>query len=182
MRPGDVTRVLVLGAVLLAGQAAYAVDEVQEAAVNFYRTYLRLRTFGGLSGIPNERQLARLAQLITPELHGLFTEALREQRRCAAQFPDDKPPWIEGDIFSSSFEGYTSFHVANSKPRAQGRQVAVRFTYVDGRDKVRWSDTLLLSNLEGRWLVDDVRYRATFAFTSGFGTNLQASLKNIPAC
>jgi len=47
---------------------------------------------------------------------------------------------------------------------------------------VRWTDTLLLKNIEGRWLIDDVRYRANFAFSSGFGTNLQSSLKNIPAC
>jgi hypothetical protein len=60
--------------------------------------------------------------------------------------------------------------------------VVVRFTYVEGRHKAGWTDTLVLDRESGKWLVADIYYHAKFAFTSGFGPHLQSSLKNIPAC
>jgi hypothetical protein len=176
-----VARAIALGVFLLAGREALAADEAKDAAVNFYRGYARLRA-GGLTGIPSEPQLAQVAPMITPELRDLFSVALYEQKRCRDKFPDDKPPWIEGDIFSSSFEGFTSFRAAASKPRGQGREVAVRFIYAEGKHRVKWTDALVLRNEAGRWLVDDLFYRAHFAFGSGFGSNLKSSLKSIPAC
>jgi hypothetical protein len=135
-----------------------------------------------LTGIPDESRLAQLAPLLTPELRDLFRVALSEQKRCENKFPDDKPPWIEGDIFSSSFEGFTSFRTAASRPATQGRQVTLSFVYAEGKDRVKWTDTLVLRNEGGRWRVDDVYYRAHFAFGSGFGSSLKSSLKGIPAC
>jgi len=58
----------------------------------------------------------------------------------------------------------------------------MRFTYAEGKQRVNWMDALILRNLAGQWLVDDIFYRGQFAFTSGFGKNLKASLKSIPAC
>ncbi|HEY8069723.1 MAG TPA: hypothetical protein VIF38_12650 [Burkholderiales bacterium] len=178
---GKAVRAVALGVFLLASRAAFAADEAKDAAANFYRSYARLRA-GGLTGIPDGPRLAQLAPLLTPELHDLFSVALLEQKRCEDKFPDDKPPWIEGDIFSSSFEGFTSFRAAASRPAKQGRRVTVNFIYTEGKDRVKWTDTLLLRNEGGRWLVDDVFYRAHFPFGSGFGSNLRSSLKSIPAC
>ncbi|HLX79169.1 MAG TPA: hypothetical protein VKS43_01160 [Burkholderiales bacterium] len=173
---------MALAALLLAGGEALAADEAKEATASFYRAYAQLRKTEGMTGIPNEAQLAKLSPLITPALRGLFSAALREQKRCKDRFPGDKPPWIEGDIFSSNFEGFTSFSVADSRPRNQGRQVSVSFTYAEGKSRVRWNDVLVLRNGAGRWLVEDLYYHAHFAFGSGFGSNLKSSLKRIPAC
>ena len=60
--------------------------------------------------------------------------------------------------------------------------MVIRFTYAEGKYSVKWSDTLILRNAAGRWLVDDIFYRGHFAFASGFGKNLKSSLKSIPAC
>ena len=181
MHSKSILRSLVLAVSLIACQEIYAADEAKDAAANFYQNYHKLRA-GGLTGIPNEAQLAQLSPLITPQLHRLFSAAYLEQQRCFEQFPDDKPPWIEGDIFSSNFEGFTSFNVASSKAQEQTRQVPVNFVYIEGKFKVKWTDTLVLRNEAGHWLVDDIFYPANFAFTSGFGKNLQSSLKSIPAC
>ena len=175
-------RAIVLGAWLLASPEIYAADGAREAAANFYRSYLKLRQRSGMTGIPNEPQLAELSRSITPGLRSLFTAAWREQQRCIKQFPEDKPPWIEGDIFSSNFEGYTLFNVPGSRPHKDARQVTVKFTYVEGKHTVKWTDTLVLRQRAGQWLVDDIFYRGHFAFARGFGTNLQSSLKSIPAC
>jgi hypothetical protein len=175
-------RTFLFAASLLATSAAFAVDEAKQAATDFYRSYRELRDNGGLTGIPNEAQLKRLAPLLAPELRNLLGAASREQQRCVKQFPDDKPPWIEGDIFSSNFEGFTGVVAQASKLSSTGRSVVLRFTYVEGRHRVRWTDTLILVSDSGKWLVQDIYYHAKFAFTSGFGSNLQASLKSIPAC
>ena len=181
MHAKNILRSLLLAVSLLACQAIYAADAAKDAAANFYQNYHKLRA-GGLTGIPNEAQLAQLSPLITPQLRKLFSAAYLEQQRCLEQFPDDKPPWIEGDIFSSNFEGDTSFNVASSKTQGKTRQVPVNFVYVEGKIKVKWTDTLVLRNEAGRWLVDDIFYHANFAFTSGFGKNLQSSLEGVPAC
>ena len=181
MHSNNILRSLLLAVCLMACQEIYAADAAKDAAASFYQNYHKLRA-GGLTGIPNETQLAQLSPLITPQLQKLFGAAYLEQQRCMKQYPDDKPPWIEGDIFSSNFEGFTSFTVASSKVRGQTRQVPVKFVYIEGKFKVKWTDTLVLRYEAGHWLVDDIFYHANFAFTSGFGKNLQSSLKSIPAC
>jgi len=167
--------------VLLCG-ACVASDAAKDAATGFYRSYAKLRAAGGMTGIPDAAQLTKLAPLLTPELRKLFVAAKKEQERCAKKFPDDKPPWIEGDIFSSNFEGFTKFRVDASRDQGGGRVVTVRFEYAEGKSRVKWADMLVLRNESGRWLVEDVLYRAKFAFTSGFGKNLKDSLMRIPAC
>ena len=135
------TRAFVFGAALILGSEAFA-DGTQDAAENFYRTYLALRQSDKMTGIPNEAQLARLAPLLTPGLRRLFSAATREQ----------------------------------------GYEVKMKFRYVEGRSRVKWTDRLVLRNDGGAWRVDDVRYRAKFAFGSGLGKDLKSSLKRIPAC
>jgi hypothetical protein len=174
-------RALLVSLSLLVPLQAFAADDAKQAAEGFYRSYSELRT-SGLTGVPDESQLAKLSPLLAPELTRALAAAKREQQRCMKKFPDDKPPWIEGDIFSSSFEGFTSFTVEVSKPRGKSREVKVHFTYADGKDRTNWTDVLILVNANGHWLVNDVYYRAKFAFTSGFGSHLRGSLKSIPAC
>jgi len=160
-----------------------APDAARDATTALYRSTAKLRAEGrGMTGIPDARQLARLAPFLTPELRGLMAAAKKEQERCARAFPGEKPPWLEGDIFSSSFEGFTAFRVGASKGRGKARVVTVRFRYVEGKSRVEWIDDVVLRNEAGRWRVDDLLYRANFAFTSGFGPTLKASLKQIPAC
>lgn len=175
-------RAIVFAAALLACPPASAADAAQAAAASFYRTYAALRAGGGMTGVPDQAHLAKLAPFLTPELRRLLAAARAEQVRCGKRFPGEKPPWIDGDLFSSNFEGFTSFQAEASKAGIDAREVTVRFRYAAGTAKVDWADELVLRNATGRWRVDDVFYRAKFAFTSGFGSNLRASLGKIPAC
>lgn len=177
-------RALAFVAALFACQEAFGADAARDAATVFYRSYAKLRANDGMSGIPGRKQMARLSPMLTAELRGLLVAARREQERCRKKFPNEKPPWIEGDVFSSNFEGFTSFRVDASRARGRGqaRTATVRFLYSDGKARVDWTDELVLRNEAGRWRVADVVYRARFAFTSGFGTHLTDALKRIPAC
>jgi hypothetical protein len=176
-----VIRYLCAAALLAMHGAALADERPEEAATRFYSAYQKLRA-AGLSGLPDGKTLRRLVPLLTPELARNFEAAIREQQRCAKKFPDDKPPWAEGDMFSSNFEGFTSFKPELGKGAGASGQVAVAFEYAEGNDRVEWRDMLVLKNAGGHWRIDNVVYRAPFQFTSGYGADLRSSLMAIPAC
>jgi hypothetical protein len=140
-----------------------------------------LRASGRVSGILNAGQLARLGPLLTPQLRSLFFQAFKEQTRCRKLFPVGTPPWVAGDSFTSLSEGFTSFTPTASEAQAAGRTVPITSSDAEKKSKVQWNDTVSMCEVGGMWLVDDVFYRATFAFTSGFGSHLQGSLKELPA-
>lgn len=162
-----------------AAGTAHPNDAADAAAGRFLTAYQKLRA-SGLSGLPDRGMLRELAPHLTPGLKGSLEAARREQRRCRKKFPDDKPPWIEGDLFSSNFEGFTSFRIEEGA-RGDGT-VPVAYEYVAAKDRVEWRDVLSLKRVGGRWRLDNVTYRAPFQFTSGFEPDLRASLRAIPAC
>jgi hypothetical protein len=94
------------------------------------------------------------------------------QARCEKTHPGDKPPWVEGDMFSSSFEGFTKFQVAGALALTKARKTIfkVNFEYVEkGQKPVTWTDEVALVQEKGRWVIDDVFLPDAAAFGNGFG-------------
>jgi hypothetical protein len=135
------------------------------AAERFY-TELRKEP---VYGIPSEDQMQRLGSLITPELRTIFERARVLQEEQIRNYPDEKPRWIEGDLFSSSFEGATSWELGEAfhAPSAEAT-VKVNQTYSESNeDIVSWTDTFVFRQEEGAWLLDDIRMGGEWAFKSG---------------
>lgn len=156
-----------------------------QAAEAFYVAYHGMR----FSGLPDAARQQRLAAHLSPRLQRELAAARAEQHRCAKRFPDDKPPWIEGDLFSSSFEGFTEVAAGEvTAPAPARREVAMAFRYREpgqpaaDRAQVQWQDVAVMVRHAGRWVLDDVRYQAGFAFGNGFGSRLRQSLAERPAC
>jgi hypothetical protein len=83
--------------------------------------------------------------------------------------PDDKPYWIEGDLFSSSFEGVTSWELGEvfSAPTVDAT-VRVKRTYELPNEKpVSWTDTLVFKKRGQHWLLDDIHMGGEWDFKSG---------------
>ena len=72
-----------------------------------------------------------------------------------SEYPTDKPLLIEGEIFTSIYEGYTAIKVDEVEVEDNSARAIVNFTN-DGY-KLKWSDTLLLISENG-WKLDDVKY------------------------
>ena len=73
--------------------------------------------------------------------------------------PDDKPPFVDGDLFSGMAEGLTDFRVGQET--AIGRDAAgfpVALHYQDRSDSVQWTNHVVVIREDGRWVVEDVRY------------------------
>src|SRR5437868_500903 len=112
----------IVGAVLLAHPAASqsAKGSPAETVKRFYNAYHGLK----FSGLPNAKQLSKLAPYLSASLQTTIRTAQKEQDRCEKAAPDEKPPWIEGDMLSSNFEGFTRFQVVQD-----GTETAVAFEY-----------------------------------------------------
>ncbi|HEV2800725.1 MAG TPA: hypothetical protein VGW12_09520 [Pyrinomonadaceae bacterium] len=141
-------------------------------AARFYRTYLKLK----MNGLPDEKQYKVLAPLLSSQLQQLFAAARVEQDRAIREQPDEKPPWIEGDLFTSLYEGAHSFRIGRPKLRGEYADVPVRLAYRGDRGRtVRWEDTLVLVRTPQGWRIWDIKLNGDWQFKNG--ASLRAILR-----
>jgi hypothetical protein len=147
-----------------AGHADTAGDMAR--VVNaFYGAY---SSFHPSDGIPDARGRARYEPYISPGLDKLLMDGNRAEE-AFAKANKDSPPLIEGDLFSSNFEGATSFRVGACSAAGSAGHCAVALTYDDRKqnpkDKpVIWTDTVYLVATPTGWRIDDIGYGATWEF------------------
>jgi hypothetical protein len=89
-------------------------------------------------------------------------------RRRSSGHPNEKPPFADGDLFSSLFEGPTSLIVlANGDDAGDpSGHLAVQFTHDRSTPAVTWTDTLVIGQRAGRLVVADVIYGGTWDFAT----------------
>lgn len=122
-----------------------------------------------IEGYPTPSQLKRLSPLITPTLRDLLQRGYATQQRQQKAHPDEKPDWIEGDLFSSSFEGVTQWKLG-AEYHAEGvdATVKVQQTYAEtNQAPVTWTDTLVFKPQGQGWALDDIRMGSDWAFKAG---------------
>lgn len=160
------TCILVLLTVHSPLQSATPEDSLRAAATAFC-TELRKEP---ISGIPNAEQWDRgLGSLVTPELRSILDWALHWQKEQIKKYPDEKPDWIEGDLFGNYYEGVSSWEVGEvfMNPGADPT-VRIHNTYAaEGQDPVVWFDTLVFKQRNGQWLVDDIRMGSEWDYATG---------------
>jgi hypothetical protein len=142
------------------------------AATGFYSAYARQP----FTGLPTGGAWSRIAPRVSTSLKRLIVAAQAEQARCKQAHPDDKPPWVEGDMFTSNFEGYTRFKIADSAVSGSRATVSIDFEYAKGGKPFAWRDHVVVVREGKRWLIDDVRYRKAEGFGNGFGEGLTQAL------
>jgi hypothetical protein len=138
-------------------------DDPGSIVAGFYGAYA---TFHPSDGIPDAQGRTRYEPFISPSLDKLLIDGNAAEEKFAAK-NKDSPPLIEGDLFTSNFEGATSYKVGPCKTDAKAAQCTVALTYSDGKDKpVQWSDTVYLVATPSGWRVDDIGYGANWAFAN----------------
>jgi hypothetical protein len=134
----------------------------------------------GLRGAPRAEQLAQLSPWLGAELTDLLRRARELHDTAAREAPGEKPPFNDGDLFSSLFEGPSSFTVLEpAAPAADGRQrVPVRFSYGTAADATTWTDQVVVRREGEAYVVVDVGYGGDwdFANRSSLVTALQSAL------
>jgi len=143
------------------------------AVAAFYKAY-RAKPF---SGLPHRAELTSVSKYLSRDLIKALRLAGVRQAGCIKAHPDDKGPWVEGDLFTSNFEGQTEARPAVAADSVGRARVAVTFGYTEQGKTFNWKDEVILVKEAGRWVIDDVHYRETNgSFTSGYGKSLRASL------
>jgi hypothetical protein len=146
---------------LVLTSPAYAADDAARAANDFYAVYGSQH--GG--GIPDAGGRARYAPLLSPRLNKQLAAAAAAEIRFAAKVKGAAPPLIEGDLFTSLFEGATAWKVGPCSDDGKTARCPASLGHVEKTAKpTNWNDTLVLANTPSGWKVDDVIYDAGFAF------------------
>ena len=118
-------------------------------------------------GLPDTNQARALAPHLSLRLNGLLEDALHGQQKYKVRFPSDKPPMVDGDIFSSLFEGATRGEVEAVTESADTATVRIKYIYADpatGKTIQSWNDRFLLIRSGKNWLIDDLEYQGSWDF------------------
>lgn len=143
--------------------AACAAPSLTATAEGFYGVYSVLHP---LSGIPDKAARARYAPYLSPDLLRLLDRAAAVQSDFAKGLKG-APPIIEGDIFTSMFDGATAERVTGCKDDGKSGTCSVDLSYDDKHHPpVRWTDTLYLVLTPQGWRIDDVGYGGSGQFSN----------------
>jgi len=140
--------------------------EMTKIVQGFYGAY---STFHPSDGIPDAAGRKRYEPFISPALDRLLIEGDNAETKFASE-NKDSPPLIEGDLFTSNFEGATAYHVGACADEGKAGHCAVTLTYDPGKtnnpkDKpFSWTDTVDLVNTPQGWRIDDIGYGGTWDF------------------
>lgn len=130
-----------------------------------------------IDGLPDDAQMQPLAALLAPELREAFETARawqrREIERMQREGSEDKPPFIEGDLFSSLFEGAQSSRVLSVAGNDARSVAQIERSYGAGTDRVVWRDRAILRRAGDGWLLVDIEYGGDWAFQAGSGSLAQ---------
>jgi len=130
----------------------------------------------GHSGVPSAEDLAVLAPYLSDSLKTLLVAARGLYETARVRAADDKPPFADGSLFSSLFEGPTAVSVLGDSVRGSTHAVTVRMAYAGADPPVTWTDLVLVVEEDGRFVIEDIEYGGNWDFANK--GNLRSSLES----
>ncbi len=145
---------------LLAAQSATvspgAEARAVECARGFYSTHKGMPSYG----LPAPAEMAKLAPFLSARLLRLLRDARRYQTAFARQHPGDKPPFVDGDLFSSNFEGFSDFAIGSPKAEPTCVRVPIALRY----ESAAWRDVAVIVREGDKYVIDDFEFGADWPF------------------
>ena len=156
----SVSGVIIILILSLFHGRAIAQDETVRDFFSFY-----FDTYQG--GIPDPARIESLSKIITPEFRKLLLDANMAETCHARLVHETEPPLLEGDLFTSLFEGATDGKIAAVRVDGSTAEVDVEWTYdAEGEQQtVDWQDRFYLVFHAGAWLIDDIAHLGEWEFT-----------------
>lgn len=128
--------------------------------------FLTMHQRFGNSGLPDRASMNAYAAFLCPSLSEAIRAAQVRQEQFKASHPDEKPPLVEGDLFSSLFEGPETFSVSDTRIDGVKAQVDLAMSHGEGKSITRWTDTMLFDLDDGIWCLSDVEYHGKWPFAN----------------
>lgn len=150
---------LLIGLVMLSlARVATAQVMPEQVATSFWNWHELRQPSGALTAV----ELAEVRSLVTKEFACLLEVAAQFQSHFLKIAPDEKPPFAEGDFFTSSaFERPTKFKIESVRSHQITATAVTRF-YSEGDSS--WIDRLELRLENGQWKVADIKRGGPFEF------------------
>jgi hypothetical protein len=146
-----------LGAALaLGGCNNFSGEEQRQAEVigAFYNIHIK----NAIPGLPSADELRQYQPLVSQALFSLLTQAEAADARYHAAAGSQAPPIIEGDLFTSLYEGATSFTVESCDTEDSRSSCQVAFRYKKDGAEEAWNDKVLLVREDQHWRIDDIEF------------------------
>lgn len=139
-------------------------------------SFYSLRIESKTSGAPDMEELRTLAPYLSEELRGLLEQARKRHDADVARTPSDKPSFADGDLFSSLFEGPTSFKIGADEVMGDVHRISLQFAYDRQQPVVSWTDKAVVKAENGKPVIADIEYGGNWEF--GNKGTLVSMLKN----
>lgn len=153
---------IIVGLIGVSGTGAIA----QTAAETTDQFYAKLASLN-IRGLPDADQLKEISPFLSGNIIAVIRRDQKKQDAFSKKRPDEKPPWAEGDLFSSLFEGRTSYQLGRTRRVGSSTYVDVKLEYADGTNTSRWTDTAILKKTAGEWRITNILYKGRWQFKSG---------------
>ncbi|KMQ65013.1 hypothetical protein ACM46_12515 [Chryseobacterium angstadtii] len=103
--------------------------------------------------------------LFSPELKKTLEEAIDAseadiEKVKKSAHPDEKPMLIEGDLFSSVFEGYTGYKVKSVTidPSGTSADATIALENTMSPPKITWTDKVQFIKSDQGWKIDNIQF------------------------
>ena len=153
-------------AALAIGAPASPESEAMRSATTLVTDFYEMRDRLGRTGLPLEGDMKAYRAFLCPGLSAAMDAARVRQKLYIDENPDDKPPLVEGDLFSSLFEGTDVVTPAGTEVVGDSARVTLSMRFGEGDGAARWKDTVVLAKDEGSWCIADVEYRGDWPFAN----------------
>lgn len=142
--------------------SSHAADSPTAVTKHFYDW----RFHAHFTGVPDEATLNKASSLLSSDLTCLLDRARQYRDLFIQKFPTDKPPFIEGDMFTSVFEGANRYSVKSVRINGAEATALLQFYHDEGKkmDKKGWRDTVRLTQKNDQWRITDIQYGGNFNF------------------
>lgn len=152
------------GLALMLGGIAASCGAPKSPTASVVEDFYKARLEARIIGAPDEKQLRTLAPYLGEELRGLLDQAHKRRLDDTARAPGDKPAFADGDLFSSLFEGPTSFKVGADEVTGDVHRVSVQLAFDRQQPVVSWTDKVVVKSENGKSVVVDIEYGGSWAF------------------
>jgi hypothetical protein len=143
-------------------QPQYTADSPVGIVSRFYDGFPK----GDAGGAPDAATLDAWRPLLSKGLAAALERARAERDAAAAAHPDEKPPYVEGALFGSLFEGWTTAQPLSVAMEGETASVPVCFVYEADGQRTEWADTVKLVREDDAWKIDDVAYGGQWDFAN----------------
>ena len=97
----------------------------------------------------------------------LFENARQTHDKFVRETPEEKPPWADGDLFTSLFEGANAFTTGKPTTIGDRVEIPVQLSYTSDGATSKWTDVIVLVNTPAGWRVRDILMKGEWQFKNG---------------